>query len=252
MYFLSASSDEEVTDDEMNSNVWSEIESESDGEFLEDHGIVEQFRESLVRSLLLGSSSENLKPGSGQQSTSQTKYKLVDHKLEEIEESARNIRRRCTGCYEQGRKQQSREASYAAAKKTVLIMPIDIVFINRLSQTINLVKTRNNRPSRQIANIHPGGSVSCSLPDGWSGNFRHAGGTGGITLFEVSVRANDRNVYYDLSVIDGFNVPMKVRAPDGTRLKALHRRARDAYLFPADNSKTHASRAGKFIVTFER
>ncbi|CAF1251368.1 unnamed protein product [Rotaria magnacalcarata] len=131
-------------------------------------------------------------------------------------------------------------------------MPIDIVFINRLSHTINLVKTRNNRPSRQIANIHPGGSVSCSLPDGWSGNFRHVGGTGGITLFEVSVRANDRNVYYDLSVIDGFNVPMKVRAPDGTRLKALHRRARDAYLFPADNSKTHASRAGKFIVTFER
>ncbi|CAF1251388.1 unnamed protein product [Rotaria magnacalcarata] len=42
MYFLSASSDEEVTDDEVNSNVWSEIESESDGEFLEDHGIVEQ------------------------------------------------------------------------------------------------------------------------------------------------------------------------------------------------------------------
>jgi hypothetical protein len=38
----SASSDEEVTDDEVNSNVWGEIESESDGEFLEDHGIVEQ------------------------------------------------------------------------------------------------------------------------------------------------------------------------------------------------------------------
>ncbi|CAF2007831.1 unnamed protein product [Rotaria magnacalcarata] len=76
-----------------------------------------QFRESLVRSLLLGSSSKNLKPGSGQQSTSQTKYKLADHKLEEIEGSARNIRRRCTGCYEEGRKQQSREASYAAAKK---------------------------------------------------------------------------------------------------------------------------------------
>ncbi|CAM4787189.1 unnamed protein product [Rotaria magnacalcarata] len=38
----SVNSDEEVTDDEVNSNVWSEIESESDGEFLEDHGIVEQ------------------------------------------------------------------------------------------------------------------------------------------------------------------------------------------------------------------
>ncbi len=40
MHFESASSDEEVTDDEVDSNVWSEIESESDGEFLEDHGIV--------------------------------------------------------------------------------------------------------------------------------------------------------------------------------------------------------------------
>ncbi len=40
MHFESASSDEEVTDDEMDSNVWSEIESESDGEFPEDHGIV--------------------------------------------------------------------------------------------------------------------------------------------------------------------------------------------------------------------
>ncbi|CAF1290944.1 unnamed protein product [Rotaria sordida] len=42
MHLESASSDEEVTDDEVDSNVWSEIESESDGEFLEDHGIIEQ------------------------------------------------------------------------------------------------------------------------------------------------------------------------------------------------------------------
>jgi len=42
MHFESASSDEEVTDDEVDSNAWSEIESESDGEFLEDHGIIEQ------------------------------------------------------------------------------------------------------------------------------------------------------------------------------------------------------------------
>ncbi|CAF4545781.1 unnamed protein product, partial [Rotaria sp. Silwood2] len=42
IHLESASSDEEVTDDEMNSNVWSEIEAEYDGEFLEDNGIVEQ------------------------------------------------------------------------------------------------------------------------------------------------------------------------------------------------------------------
>ncbi|CAF4424014.1 unnamed protein product, partial [Rotaria sp. Silwood2] len=42
MHLESANSDEEVTDDKVNSNVWSQTESEPDGEFLEDHGIVEQ------------------------------------------------------------------------------------------------------------------------------------------------------------------------------------------------------------------
>jgi hypothetical protein len=76
-----------------------------------------QFRESLVRSLLLDMPSENLKPGPRQQSTSQTKRKLVDHTLEEIELSARDVRRRCAGCYEKIRQEKSREASLAVAKK---------------------------------------------------------------------------------------------------------------------------------------
>jgi len=42
MHLASASSDEEVTDDEIDSHVWSEIDSESNSVFLEDHGIVEQ------------------------------------------------------------------------------------------------------------------------------------------------------------------------------------------------------------------
>ena len=44
-----------------------------------------QFRESLVRSLLLGVPYENVTPGPRERSTSQTKRKLADHKLEEIE-----------------------------------------------------------------------------------------------------------------------------------------------------------------------
>jgi hypothetical protein len=39
---LSGSSDEEISDDEISSNVWKEIESESDEEFMEDHGLVEE------------------------------------------------------------------------------------------------------------------------------------------------------------------------------------------------------------------
>ena len=76
-----------------------------------------QFRESLVRCLLLGVPYENLKPGPRERSTSQTKRKLADHKLEEKEGSTRNAGRQCTGCYAKGRAEQSREASNAAAKK---------------------------------------------------------------------------------------------------------------------------------------
>ncbi|CAF1385449.1 unnamed protein product, partial [Rotaria sordida] len=94
-------------------------------------------------------------------------------------------------------------------------------------------------------------SYTYYCPDKWSGNFRHNGGSGGVTLFEISVKANDNNVYYDLSVIDGFIVPMKLIAPDGTRLGALHSEAPDAYLFPTDDTKTHGGPAGDFTIIFE-
>ena len=58
-----------------------------------------QFRESLVRSLLLGTPIENLKPSPRQESASHSKCKLADHKLEEKETGARDVRRRCAGCY---------------------------------------------------------------------------------------------------------------------------------------------------------
>jgi hypothetical protein len=76
-----------------------------------------QFRESLVRSLLLGTPFEKLKPGPRKQSSSCSKRKLADHKLEEKEGSDCDVRRRCAGCYEKIRQQQAREASNATAKK---------------------------------------------------------------------------------------------------------------------------------------
>ena len=59
------------------------------------------FRESLVRSSLLGTPFENLKPDARQQSTSQIKRKLADHKLEEKNESDHDVRRGRAGCYEE-------------------------------------------------------------------------------------------------------------------------------------------------------
>ena len=76
-----------------------------------------QFRESLVRPLLLGMPFEKLKPGPRQKSIGQTKRKLADHKLEEKEGTARDIRRRCVGCYEKNREQQSRETCHSTTKR---------------------------------------------------------------------------------------------------------------------------------------
>jgi hypothetical protein len=108
--------------------------------------------------------------------------------------------------------------------------------------------------------------------NGFAGNFKHTQAGQGITLFEISVKTDDNNIYYDLSVINGFNVPMKVQAPDGydivwrmftsiccfslfflrTHIQALNAQAPDAYLFPTDDSKTHGlTQEGKFTVTFE-
>ena len=82
-----------------------------------------KFRKSLVRSLLLGVPFENLKPGIKQQLTSQSKRKLVDHQLEEGQEFSHDVRRRCTGCYEKIRQQQSRETSNAIVKKVKTFCP---------------------------------------------------------------------------------------------------------------------------------
>ena len=82
-----------------------------------DNITILQFRESLVRSLLLEVPSENLKPGPRQQPTSHLKRKLADHKLEEKKGSDHNVRRRCIGCYEKNREQQSREACHSTTKR---------------------------------------------------------------------------------------------------------------------------------------
>jgi len=52
-----------------------------------------------------------------QQSASDLKLKLADHKLKEKEISVRIIRKRCADCYEKSTEQQSREMSHATAKK---------------------------------------------------------------------------------------------------------------------------------------
>jgi len=53
--------------------------------------VILKFRESLVRSLLLGTPFEDLKPGARQRSTSQSKRKVADHKLKENDGSDHDV-----------------------------------------------------------------------------------------------------------------------------------------------------------------
>ncbi|CAF5046752.1 unnamed protein product, partial [Rotaria sp. Silwood1] len=129
---------------------------------------------------------------------------------------------------------------------------ITVEFHNGLNFPIELVMTQNNVAPQQAATIPTGHHFSYDVPQGFAGNFKHSWAGKGITRFEISVRTHDANTYYDLSVIDGFNVPIKVYAPDGTRIQALHSGAPDAYLYPTDDSKTHGLTGnGKFVVVFE-
>jgi hypothetical protein len=64
-----------------------------------------KFRESLLRSLLLGILLKKLKPDPRQQSANHSKYKLADHKLEEKGVPAHIVWRRCANFYERSREQ---------------------------------------------------------------------------------------------------------------------------------------------------
>jgi hypothetical protein len=70
-----------------------------------------------VQSLLSGILSEKLKFGRRQNSSSYSKRKLADHKLEEKKGVMRIVRRHCAGCYEKIRQEQSRGPNMTAAKK---------------------------------------------------------------------------------------------------------------------------------------
>uniref|UniRef100_A0A0E0FEH6 Thaumatin-like protein n=1 Tax=Oryza meridionalis TaxID=40149 RepID=A0A0E0FEH6_9ORYZ len=72
-----------------------------------------------------------------------------------------------------------------------------------------------------------GGALSCSLS-----------GRPPLTLAEFTIGGNQD--FYDLSVIDGYNLAMSFSCSSGVTVTCRDSRCPDAYLFPEDNTKTHA------------
>eukprot|EP00253_Pinus_taeda_P003474 PITA_03474 len=80
-----------------------------------------------------------------------------------------------------------------------------------------------------------GGVLSCTLS-----------GKSPTTLVEYTLNGGNNQDFYDLSVIDGFNVPLSLTPSDGSckALTCKMDQCPDAYLYPTDDTKTHACASG--------
>uniref|UniRef100_A0A0D9Y1P4 Thaumatin-like protein n=1 Tax=Leersia perrieri TaxID=77586 RepID=A0A0D9Y1P4_9ORYZ len=74
-----------------------------------------------------------------------------------------------------------------------------------------------------------GGALSCSLS-----------GRPPMTLAEFTLGGGGKQDFYNLSVIDGFNLAMSFKCSSGVGLTCRDSRCPDAFLFPSDNSKVHS------------
>ncbi|CAL4890740.1 unnamed protein product [Urochloa decumbens] len=84
------------------------------------------------------------------------------------------------------------------------------------------------------------GALSCTLS-----------GQPPMTLAEFTIGGGGNQDFYDISVIDGYNVGMAFSCSTGVGLVCRSSSCPDAYLFPSDNTKTHAcSGNSNYQVTF--
>ncbi|CAD5224984.1 unnamed protein product [Bursaphelenchus xylophilus] len=119
---------------------------------------------------------------------------------------------------------------------------------NNCGNAIDVVRTENGVQPVVHCRLAPGKSCGASFGGGRGMNFKN--GFGGKTLAEFSFGNRDGNDYYDLSVIVGYDVGMRLQSRDRT-LNCFQPRCPDAYLFPNDNSKNHGIKTGgAFTLTF--
>jgi hypothetical protein len=83
-----------------------------------------------------------------------------------------------------------------------------------------------------------GGAESCTLS-----------GQPPLTLAEFTI--GGQQDFFDISVIDGYNLPMDFACSNGVKLHCGGAQCPEAYLYPSDNSKNHPCRGNSdYTVTF--
>ncbi|KAJ9589771.1 hypothetical protein L9F63_027968, partial [Diploptera punctata] len=82
--------------------------------------------------------------------------------------------------------------------------------------------------------------------------FGHSGDSGNPTLAEFSINSWNGLDFYDLSVIDGYNLPMKIIPANGgcPTVTCGSANCPDAYHYPTDDTKTHGCATTDYTVEF--
>ncbi|CAD6269423.1 unnamed protein product [Miscanthus lutarioriparius] len=118
------------------------------------------------------------------------------------------------------------------------------------SWTVNVpAGTQSGRVWGRTGCSFNGGSGSCQTGDCGGALSCTLSGQPPMTLAEFTIGGSQD--FYDISVIDGYNLPMLFSCSTGVTLNCGGSSCPDAYLFPADNTKTHAcSGNSNYQVTF--
>ncbi|CAD5218878.1 unnamed protein product [Bursaphelenchus okinawaensis] len=120
-------------------------------------------------------------------------------------------------------------------------------FVNQCGNGIDVIRTENG--AAPVVQCHLERGQRCSGSFGSNGmNFKQ--GWQGRTLAEFTFNGGYNNDYWDLSVVDGFDVGMVLEG-NGITLVCRDRGCPDAYQHPGDNSKTHGGPSGvTYTLTF--
>ncbi|XP_028798442.1 thaumatin-like protein [Neltuma alba] len=124
-------------------------------------------------------------------------------------------------------------------------------------QQLNPGETWSLQVAPGTANARIWGRTGCNF-DGSGHGHCDTGDCGGVlqcqlsgappaTLAEFSLNQPNNLDFYDISVIDGFNIPMEFSPTSNgcsLSLQCPADKCPDAYLYPADNSKNHSCPGG--------
>ncbi|KAI6204517.1 hypothetical protein M3Y94_00683600 [Aphelenchoides besseyi] len=125
-----------------------------------------------------------------------------------------------------------------------------VVVRNRCSYAIQVTVTDQQGGPNPFCFLQPNQACGTNYDTKLGLNFRN-GYSAQSTEAEITINGGDGNDYYDISVIDGFNTPMKIEKTNGATIVCKDPNCPGAYHHPGEDWNTHgAPTGGQFTITF--